>query len=107
MLLLKKHKKQKMSASPSYSGVCVAGANSSKRYRAGGTVTLGLSRTYQPLLTEWPSRQVPVQPLFRLHMDILDQVLKMFLRVRAWTAGRRAGSHAFWESDVTAGPRCA
>lgn len=25
----------------------------------------------------------------------------MFLRVRAWTAGRRAGSHAFWESDVT------
>jgi len=30
--------------------------------------------------------------------------LKMFVGVRAWTAGRRAGSHAFWESDVTPEP---
>eukprot|EP00064_Thunnus_orientalis_P013279 superscaffoldBa00002137_g13316 len=25
----------------------------------------------------------------------------MFMTVRAWTAGRRAGSHALWENDVT------
>lgn len=31
--------------------------------------------------------------------------LKMFVGLQAWTAGRRAGSHAFWESDVTPADR--
>lgn len=53
------------------------------------------------LLTDCASVHLSVHLPFRPHIDILVRLLEMFLRVRAWTAGRRVGSHAFWESDVT------
>ena len=53
------------------------------------------------LLTDCASVHLSVHLPFRPNIDILERLLEMSLRVRAWTAGRRVGSHAFWESDVT------
>lgn len=94
-------KKQKMSASLSCIGVCVAGANSSGFHRVRLKLQVRSAVTDEKLLTDRALVQLSVWPPFRPHIDILEQLLNVFLRVRAWTAGRRAGSHAFWESDVT------
>lgn len=53
-------------------------------------------------LTESVRVRCSVRPPLRALVDILAS-FKVFLRVRAWSRGRSAASHAFWESDVTAG----
>lgn len=98
-------KKQKMSGSRSCTGVCLAAANSTIFHRAGIKIPAWVKRyghkaTYRRYLRPVHG-PVSILPPYR-HFGT---VLKMFMRVRAWTAGRRAGSHALWESDVTPGLR--